>query len=354
MTIVDPIGLLETMVGIPSVSGDEERMADTVHTWALEQGLRAARADRNVVIRIGGGNGKRLLLNSHLDTVAPVKSWQTDPFSPVREGDRIIGLGANDAKGCVAAMLSAAVKLNHSEVSGEVILALTVEEESGGTENGLMNLLPTLGDLDAAVIGEPTDLAVCVAQKGLLILEVETAGVARHAAHAHRIDGQNATVEAARAIMALADWKPGPEHHLLGPTTCQITTIQGGTKRNVIPDRCVFCLDIRTVPGVETEELIGDVRERTGAEVRVRSDRMKPFETDDGAQIVLAARRARPDARTIASATMSDAVWTRHLPTIKVGPGKTERSHTAGEYIKGDELLDGVAFYEQLMKEFFK
>ncbi len=354
MTNIDPIGLLETLVGIPSVSENEEQVANAVHAWALEHGLRAERAFRNVVIRLGEGNGKRLLLNSHLDTVAPVDSWQTDPFSPVRDGDRIIGLGANDAKGCVTAMLAAAAKLNDSDIPGEVILALTVEEETGGAKNGLMNLLPTLGNLDAVVIGEPTDLAICVAQKGLLILEVETAGVARHAAHAHRIGGANATVEAARAIVALADWKPGPDHSLLGPTTCQITTIEGGTKRNVIPDRCVFCLDIRTVPGVSTEELIDDVRERTGAEVHVRSDRMEPFETDEGAGIVLAARRARPNAEIIASATMSDAVWTRHLPTIKMGPGRTERSHTAGEYITKDELLDGVAFYEQLVKELFK
>ncbi len=352
MTLGDPVALLRELVSIPSVSGDEERLAQTVHAWANEHGMRSERAGRNVVVRVGAGDSKRLLLNSHLDTVAPVASWQTDPFSPILDDNRIVGLGANDAKGCVAAMLSAALNIKDVDLSGEVVLALTVEEESGGSGDGLEKLIHELGNPDAAVIGEPTNLGICRAQKGLLILEVTAKGVARHAAHANRIEGENAVVEAARAILALDGWHPGPEHALLGPTSCQTTAIDGGEKRNVVPDECVICLDFRTVPGSSTEQIIREVRERTGAEVSVRSDRMKPLETDEAAEIVLSARRAMPRAPIVASSTMSDAVWTRHLPTIKVGPGQTERSHTAGEFITTEELNQGVAFYERLIKEF--
>ncbi len=353
MTPGDPVVLLRELVAIPSISGDENRVAQTVHAWAQERGMRSELAGRNVVIRVGASDSKRLLLNSHLDTVAPVASWKTDPFCPVLEDNRIIGLGANDAKGCVASMLSAVARLTDVPLAGEVVLALTVEEESGGTGNGLEKLINELDDLDAAVIGEPTGLSICRAQKGLLILEVTTKGVARHAAHAHRIEGENAVVEAARAILTLDGWRPGPVHALLGPTTCQVTTIHGGEKRNVIPDRCLFCLDLRTVPGASTEEIVKEVRSRTRADIHVRSDRLKPLETDEAAAIVQTAKRARPSASIVASSTMSDAVWTRHLPTIKVGPGQTERSHTAGEFITTEELNEGVAFYEKLIKEFF-
>jgi acetylornithine deacetylase len=348
----DPIALVKELIAIPSQSGDETRLAALIAERADQLGLPVEQQGRNLVIRIGTAGGKKLLLSSHLDTVAPVAGWHQDPFTPRLDSDRIIGLGANDAKGSVAAMLCAVAGCSNADLSGQVVLALTVDEEVGGGD-GLVWLIDWLGPLDAAVIGEPTGLAICRSQKGLLILEVITSGDARHAAHAHRLPGRNAIVEAAQAIAKLAAWEPGYEHHLLGPVTCQLTTIAGGSRRNVVPDRCSFTLDIRTIEGVATEEIVRRVGEVCGAEVRVFSDRMRPVETAVDAGIVRAACRARPQSRVVGSATMSDAVWTRHLPTVKVGPGATERSHTAGEYITVAELQEGAAFYQRLIKEYF-
>jgi acetylornithine deacetylase len=353
MKRIDPNELLKRLVGIPSVSGDEAAVAEAVCRWAEARGLSVKMAGRNVVIRVGAAGGKRLLLNSHLDTVTPTAGWQTDPYRPEEDGGRIMGLGANDAKGCVTAMLCAVAQLSGAALAGEVVLALTVDEETGTTGDGLQGLLPQLGELDAAVIGEPTGLDVCNAQKGLLILNVETSGDARHAAHAHRIEGTNAVLEAARAILKLEDWSPVSDargNHLV---TCHVTTISGGTSRNVIPDGCAFTLDIRTLPGIATEQIVSAVAQRTGARVTVHSDRLQPFATRVAADIVRAARRARPEAVLVTSDTMSDAVWTRHVPTIKVGPGRTDRSHRAGEFITTDELAEGVAFYTRLVEEFF-
>lgn len=348
MTSPDPVALLKDLVTVPSLSGNEGAIARLIFERATAWGLHAEIAGRNVIIRVGPRSGPRLLLNSHLDTVAPVTGWPHDPFTPAEREGRISGLGANDAKGCVASMLCAAVHLATTNLQGQLVLALTVDEEIGGGGEGLERLVAELGDLDAAVIGEPTGLDICVAQKGLLILEVETTGDARHAAHAHRLPGTNAIAEAARAIAALDGWSPGFDDPLLGPVTCHVTTIEGGTRRNVIPDRCRFCLDIRTVDGDGNETLVAEVRRRTGAEVRVRSDRLKPFATDPNSAVVHAAREVRPEARLVGSSTLSDAVWTRHLPTIKVGPGETERSHTAGEFVTVDELEQGVEFYRRL------
>jgi acetylornithine deacetylase len=349
----DAVELLKELVATPSLSGDEAALAELLVKRARGWGLSPAMMGRNVVIRVGSEDGPRLLLNSHLDTVAPVAGWPHDPFTPGEEGERISGLGANDAKGCVTAMLVAVAQLAGRESPGQVVLALTVDEEIGGGGDGLETLVAELGRLDAAVIGEPSNLDICCAQKGLLILEVETTGVARHAAHAHRLPGANAITEAARAIAELDGWAPGPEHPLLGPVTCHITTIEGGTRRNVIPDRCVFCLDIRTVDDDSTQRIVDEVTAKTGAEVRIRSDRLRSFSTDPDSPIARAAQRARPEASVIGSATLSDAVWTRHLPTVKVGPGQTERSHTAGEYVTRSELAEGVVFYVRLIEEYF-
>jgi acetylornithine deacetylase len=349
----DPAELLKELVATPSLSGEEAALAELVVKRARAWGLSPGMMGRNVVIRVGADEGPHLLMNSHLDTVAPVAAWSHEPFDPQETDGRISGLGANDAKGCVAALLCAVAGVADRWLPGQVVLALTVDEEIGGGGEGLEQLIHELGPLDAAVIGEPTSLDICCAQKGLLILEVETHGDARHAAHAHRLPGANAIEEASRAIAALSDWDPGLEHPLLGPATCHVTTIEGGTRRNVIPDRCVFCLDIRHVDDSSIPHIVDQIRSLTGAEIRVRSDRLRSFSTDPDSSIARAARRARPQSEIIGSATLSDAVWTRHLPTVKVGPGHTERSHTAGEYVTRSELDEGVVFYLRLIEEFF-
>jgi acetylornithine deacetylase len=349
--MTDVAALVQELVATPSLSGQEAEAAALVARHAERQNLSVTRVGPNVIVTVSGAKpGRRLLLNSHLDTVAPVAGWTTDPFKPQLAGGKIVGLGANDAKGCLASMLCAAVAAAPGIKRGELVLALTVEEETGG--KGLEAIIGTLGRIDAAVIGEPTGLHICVAQKGLVVLEMITSGTARHAAHAWRLPGKNAVTEAARAILKLEGWQPGAAHPLLGPVTCEVTKIDGGTRSNVIPDRCVVTLDVRTIPGLRPETVANQVSERTGAEVRVKSGRLEPMETDAKADIVQHARRALPEAPLVGSATLSDAVWTRHVPTIKIGPGETERSHTAGEYVTTVELDAGVRFYSQLITSF--
>src|SRR5882724_9183718 len=272
------VELLKTLVATPSLSGKEEAAAGVVAAWAEQRKLAVRRLGPNVIVTISGGKGPRVLLNSHLDTVAPVAGWQADPYTPQVNGDKIIGLGANDAKGCVSAMLCAVADVAAKKLKGEVVLALTVQEETGG--KGLEAIVGQLGRFDAAVIGEPTGLNICIAQKGLVLLEMVTSGTARHAAHAWRLPGKNAVTEAARAISKLEGWQPGAAHPLLGPVTCEVTKIEGGTRSNVIPDRCVVTLDVRTVPGLTPESVAMQVEERTGAKVSVKSGRLEPMETD--------------------------------------------------------------------------
>jgi acetylornithine deacetylase len=350
---MDPVAFLNQLVSTPSVSHEEDAAIELVLSTARKQGLMYEQMGRNAVITLGQGGGKRLLLNSHVDTVPPSDRWEHEPFALTSVEDRLVGLGANDAGGCVASMFSAVAALHSSGWSdGEVVLALTVEEETGG--EGLEILIDDLGDFDGVVIGEPTGLDLCVAQKGLLVLEVFTTGQARHAAHAHRIPGTNAVVELAKAITRLKEIPPFDEHPFLGPLTCQVTKVWGGDRHNVIPDEAGMVLDIRTVPTVRTEDIVGWVETTTGAEVNVRSDRLKAFETREDEAIVSAAVRAHPEGAIFGSATLSDACWTRHLPTIKVGPGDSDRSHQPDEYVTLSELENGVDFYRRLIQEFCK
>jgi len=345
------VELVKALVATPSLSGKEVAAAKVVAGWAEERKLNVKRVGANVVITVPAGKGPRVLLNSHLDTVAPVAGWERDPYAPQVAGEKIVGLGANDAKGCVSAMLCAVADVAQSKMlKGEVVLALTVQEETGG--KGLEAIVGQLGHFDAAVIGEPTGLNICVAQKGLVLLEMVTTGTARHAAHAWRLPGKNAVTEAARAITKLEGWQPGAAHPLLGPVTCEVTRIDGGTRSNVIPDRCVVTLDVRTIPGLTPESVATQVEERTGAKVSVKSGRLQPMETDASSAIVTHAKRVLPGSPLIGSATLSDAVWTRHIPTIKIGPGETERSHTAGEYVTTTELNAGVEFYANLLTSY--
>jgi len=147
---MSPAELITLLVGTPSISGGEGPLADLVQDLVATQGFKVQRLGDNLWFSFGKQGGPRLLLNSHLDTVPPCAGWEGDPFTPVWHGARLQGLGANDAKGCVAAILLAAFELSKQELNGEVVVALTAEEETGG--KGITTILDRLGPLDGAAV----------------------------------------------------------------------------------------------------------------------------------------------------------------------------------------------------------
>jgi acetylornithine deacetylase len=269
-----------------------------------------------------------------------------------RDG-KLYGLGSNDAKGCVAAMLLAARALLENphtlEGRGEVVFAFTAEEETGGA--GLGTVLPALGALDAAIVGEPTGLKPCTAQRGLLLLRCVAQGKSAHVAHAHTAGAENAIHVAARDISVLAELR-FPAHPLLGEARAQVTQIQGGLARNQVPDRCEFFVDLRTTPGMDhaavAQQLAGALR----SEVMVHSARYLPKFTPEHEPIVRAAVAAG-GASPVGSSTASDWAFLGKVPTVKVGPGDTLRSHRPDEYLALVELEAGVAFYQKLIHGYF-
>ena len=244
------------------------------------------------------------------------------------------GLGANDAKGCVAAM---AVAFRRARIArGRLVFAAVCEEEIG--RGGAEVFLPTLPPADEAIVGEPTGLQIATSQLGMLLLECEAKGRAGHAARPHL--AENAIYAAARDILAVEALSIA-----LGGVGA-VTVVNGGDRHNVIPDRCRYTIDFRSE--VPHDVLIERVRAAVGAEVTVRSDRFRPVATPSDARVLAAARAT--GATAFASPTLSDWV---HLtcPAIKWGPGLSEVSHTADEWVEVAMVERAVEDYTRVIEQ---
>ncbi len=347
------VALLKALVRFPSLSREEGPIADFVEDYVRKAGLPVERFENNVYFRLGDGED-RLLLNSHLDVVPPSKQHPYDPFDPVEVDGLLYGRGTVDAKASGAAMTTAVLDLaaeGWTPPQGQVLVALTACEELGGTYNGLQNLRPHLPALSAALVGEPTALQPCVAQKGLLILHVHAHGRTAHAARPHL--GENAILKAARDIQRLADFSFDREDPFLGKPTLTVTVIEGGKARNVVPNLCSFFVDIRTTPAYTHEEIIGLLADLLESEVKVHSKRIIPLATPTSVRIVRACQTALPDAPPFGSPTASDWLFLHDVPTVKIGPGLSERSHTPDEHIEIEEVERAVEVYKGIIKAYF-
>jgi acetylornithine deacetylase len=347
---LDAVELLRELVRIPSESGREDAIAGRLEALFVDLRWKPVRSGRNLHVMLGS-SGPLLLLGSHTDTVPAGEGWTHAPLGAELHDGRVWGRGSNDAKGCLTAMIVALARTCRDgglPGPGRVCLAATCEEEIAGA--GLERLIRELPRPDAAVVGEPTALQPAVAQRGLVLLELTAQGRSAHVAWGN---GINAIEIAARDVLALSELRFAREHPVLGRTTLHVTQVAGGTRHNVVPDRCQLVVDIRTTPAYTPEEIVTEVRNVVQSEVRVRSQRLRPVATEATAPIVRAALQAQPGSRPYGSATLSDWVFLDGIPTVKVGPGDSRRSHTPDEYLEVHELEAGVGFYERLMHAYF-
>lgn len=346
---------LARLVAIRSLSRQEDALAEALGRELAAAGLHVRRHGNNLWCELGDAERPRLLLNSHLDTVPPGQGWSHDPWTPQLRDGRLSGLGANDAKGCVTALVEAALRVRAALERGAglgatLVLALTAEEEISG--RGLGAILEALGPLDAAIVGEPTGLVPMVAQRGLLILRGVARGRTGHPASTPPERAENAVLAAARDLVRLADFDWGPAHPLLGRCHAQVTKISGGVALNVIPDACEFFLDIRTTPAESHAALRARLARVLASELHVHSERLVPVETPPGAAIVQAVRRALPGAAPAGSPAMSDMVFLAGVPSVKIGPGDSRRSHAPDEFVTRAELEAGADAYERIIWEY--
>ena len=339
---MDVVELTRDLVRIRSLSGNEEGCVEL-----LRAALPGAQVSGRNVFAIRGDGPRTLLLNSHTDTVPDSAEWTIDPFAADMSDGKIFGLGANDAKGPLAALVCAFLVAELPD-DARVILAATCEEETGG--EGLGVLRPELPDIDAAIIGEPTGMAVCSCQRGLLRLRLHARGKSAHASRPWQ--GTNAIEISARDIGALAALEL-PEHALLGPATLQATVIMGGVRTNVVPPECTVEIDARTIPALDNETLRKRVCETVESDVELVSDRFVPLETPTAEAVVQAALLATGNTEPIAFGGVSDFFHVRDVPGIVMGPGRSDQSHAANEWIEVEQLKKGVTQYRETIERFF-
>lgn len=345
----EAVALLERLVATPSVSRDEGRTADLLAAHLAAHGVTAERLHNNLHVRCAHFDPAKptLLLNSHHDTVRPAATWTREPFAATWEGDRLYGLGANDAGGSVAALTETFLHYYDAVLPFNLLLALSAEEECMG-EHGSRALLPVLGPIDMALVGEPTRMQAAVGERGLVVLDCTAHGRAGHAA---RDEGVNALYLALDDIAWLRGYRFDRQSSLLGSIRMTATQIEAGTQHNVVPAECRFVVDIRTTDAYTNEETVGIIRRHMRSEVVPRSTRIRASAIDESHPLARAA--AALGIGRFVSPTTSDMAL-MPFPSLKMGVGDSARSHTADEYVERQEVCDGVATYIEYIAQLAK
>jgi acetylornithine deacetylase len=340
----DAIALLQQMIAIPSFSREEQAVADFLERYLEMKGYVVSRKENNIWMLSTGFDPQRptILLNSHIDTVKPVSGWSRDAFSPIIENGKLFGLGSNDAGASVVSLLHAFFYLSSKQQSCNLIFAASTEEEVSGS-NGMESLLKELPKIDFAIVGEPTGMNLAVAEKGLMVLDCVSTGIAGHAA---RNEGDNAIYKAIEDIIWFENYRFDKTSDLLGEVKMTVTQINAGTQHNVVPDKCSFVVDVRSNEMYSNEEILAEIRSKINSQVNARSTRLSSTATPLNHSVV---KRGLELNRTLfGSPTLSDQAIIP-FPSVKIGPGESSRSHTADEFILLNEINEAIEIYIQLL-----
>lgn len=339
--------LLKTLIATPSFSREEDKTATHLENFLQKKSIPFHRKKNNVWALNQHFDAAKptLLLNSHHDTVKPNKSWTFDPFEPlVREG-KLYGLGSNDAGGCLVSLIATFCHFYGREGTAyNIALVASAEEEISGKE-GLEIVVPDLPPIAFAIVGEPTEMHLAVAEKGLLVLDCTARGKSGHAA---REEGDSALYKAIKDIEWIIGYRFLKVSPTLGPIKMSVTMINAGTQHNVVPDTCTFTVDVRVTEQYTLEEILEVVAQNVQSEVDARSVRLRPSSIPTEHPIVQAGLRL--GRNTYGSPTTSDQALL-DCPSLKMGPGHSERSHTADEFIYLHEIEEGIAQYVTMLKE---
>ena len=342
----DAVGLLSRLIATPSTSRQENDAADLMEVHMKELGLCPKRHANNVWAVCPDYDEHRptLLLNAHIDTVKPSKSWTKDPFTPTLEDGKLYGLGANDCGGGLVSLLESYCVAAKMERNFNVIYLASAEEEVSG-DGGVAAVLPLLPKIDAAIVGEPTGMQPAIAEKGLMVVELTMHGKSGHAA---RQEGVNAIYGVLKDLEWISQYKFERISPLLGPTIMNATMINAGTQHNVVPDTCNIVVDVRVNERYTLQEVFDIIRRHVKSEARARSMRLAPSHMEPTHPLV--ATCVEMGMTPYGSPTLSDQAL-MPFPSIKLGPGDSARSHTADEYVGIDEIGHAIQTYVSLFKK---
>lgn len=342
----ESLALLQSLIRIQSFSKEENQTADLIEQFLSERRVKTQRKMNNVWAfnQHFDPSKPTLLLNSHHDTVKPNTGYTRNPYDAAIEGDKLFGLGSNDAGGCLVSLIGTFLYFNTQEdLKYNICLAATAEEEISGN-NGLELVLPDLGELEFAIVGEPTEMNLAIAEKGLLVIDCVAHGKAGHAA---REEGENAIYKALQDIEWFKTYQFPKISEVFGPVKMTVTIINAGSQHNVVPANCTFTVDVRVTDAYTNEEVVAIIKQNVQCEVKPRSVRLKPSSIDKNHPIVQAGIALGKE--TYGSPTTSDQALLS-IPSLKCGPGFSGRSHMADEFLYVREVAEGIHGYINMLK----
>ena len=296
----EAVSLLKSLISIPSISREETQAADFLQNYIEAEGMQTGRKGNNVWCLSPMFDLKKptILLNSHIDTVKPVNGWRKDPFTPREENGKLYGLGSNDAGASVVSLLQVFLQLCRTSQNYNLIYLASCEEEVSG-KDGIESVLPGLPPVSFAIVGEPTEMQPAIAEKGLL-----------------------------------------------GPVKMSVTVINAGTQHNVVPDKCTFVVDIRSNELYSNEDLFAEIKKHISCDAKARSFRLNSSRIDEKHPFVQTA--VKMGRVPFGSPTLSDQAL-MSFASVKIGPGRSSRSHTAEEYIMLKEIEEAIGLYLELL-----
>ncbi len=341
----EAVELLCQLIETPSYSREEGEATTLLQEWMQERGMKPERIGNNLIVR-GTTNDNRptLLLNAHIDTVKPTAAWTHNPHKATIEGDRLYGLGSNDDGASLVSLIQVFRLLQEQPAATpyNIVLAISAEEEVSG-KGGMESLVPLLGKIDVALVGEPTGMQPAIAEKGLMVIDAVAHGKPGHAA---RNEGDNAIYHALDDIAWIRNHRFEKESPLLGTVKNTVTIINAGTQHNVIPAECHYTIDVRSNELYTNEEIFYELQKNLKSELTARSFRLGSSSIPDTHPLVKAA--ILHEKTPFGSPTLSDQAlmpW----PSMKIGPGQSSRSHSADEYIILSEIRDSIEIYMQIL-----
>ena len=339
------VALLRQMIQTPSFSKEEAGTAGLLAEFLQERGVEVHRKKNNVWAfnRHYDPAKPTILQNSHHHTVKPNGANTRDPFAATVEGDRLYGLGSNDAGASGVSLLAAFLHFyDRKDLKYNLCVAITAEEENSG-HDGLECVIPELGPLEFAIVGEPTLMQLAIAERGLMVIDCTAHGKAGHAA---REEGDNAIYKAMQDIEWFRTYRFPKVSDLFGAVKMSVTIISAGTQHNVVPAECRFTVDIRVTDRYTNEEVLEIIKEHVSCEVKARSTRLRPSSIRPDHPIVQAGLAL--GRTTYGSPTTSDQALL-DIPSLKLGVGDSARSHSADEFVHLSEIREGIELYIKML-----
>jgi len=344
----EAIQLLKSLIETPSFSSEETHTAKLIEAWFEQKGISYQLSGHNRYAFNKHFDPKKpsLLLNSHHDTVKPNSAYTLDPFKAIEKDGKIYGLGSNDAGGCLVCLLSTFAHFyERKDLKYNLIIVASAEEESSGP-NGLNSVLPLLPKIDMAIVGEPTQMHLAIAEKGLVVFDGVVKGTPSHAAHPN---SDQAIYKTAGVLNWFETYAFEKASDFLGPVKMTVTQIQGGSQHNVIPAEVKLVVDVRVNDCYSNAEINELLQRDAPLELKARSLRLGSSSVRPDHPLVIAGKSMGRE--TYGSPTLSDQAAISG-PSLKLGPGDSSRSHTADEFIYSAEIGQGIEIYCSLLETY--